>query len=64
MEVEYRRLLANVVTYNRVDAWRPGSDAAEKLLKTRARVAWTELWMFPKACLYKMHYKNGRHHRK
>lgn len=48
-EREYKRCLANVVLFNRQDAWdvQAGDDDA----KRRARVAWTELYMFSKTCL-------------
>ena len=59
IEIEYRRLMANVVLYNRPDAWDDNvmQDDAIVSARARAKVAWTELWMFPKTCL--MEKKSG-----
>ena len=51
VDLEYRRCLANVVLFNRPDAWQPGTEGPDETSRKRARVAWTELHMFPKACL-------------
>eukprot|EP00973_Karenia_brevis_P000980 135252-Karenia_brevis.AAC.1 len=53
---EYGRLCARVVQYNRVDAWDhmaepAGRGVADTVEMKRARVAWLELSMFPKAVL-------------
>ena len=41
--------------YNRSDAWDAiGEHNADEDRRRRARVAWLELWMFPKTCLVKL----------
>ena len=65
VETEYRRLVANVVLYNRPDAWEDGTmqDDAVQASRARAKTAWLELWMFPKTCLMEPQ-KGGSGHRR
>ena len=53
-EREYKRCLANVVLFNRQDAWDTDGGSNNDYTKRRASVAWTELYMFPKACRPRM----------
>jgi hypothetical protein len=50
-EREYKRCLANVVLYNRKDAWDIEGGSLDDDGKRKARVAWIELYMFAKTCL-------------
>ena len=48
---EFVRLVVNVVQYNDKEAWKSVGMAEDTLRRMQARVAWTELFMFSKACL-------------
>ncbi len=50
-EREYTACIANVLRYNRPDAWDHEVDGMDTAERAQARRAWTELFMFPKACL-------------
>ena len=47
----FLQCVAGVLLHHRPDAWSVVRSGTDTLAHQRARLAWTELWMFPKACL-------------